>query len=457
MRCRTLVPLLVLTAGAALAGGAPSAAAATPTHCPHAAAVAVPGAQQQDATACLTDLTTPGLIATGNTDESDWATLTSARTAPQPATPGMQVDGYFPDDSATNTEKGKNHDAQFVMRFPDRWNGKLMITGAPGVRRQYALDRAISDWAVAHGYAFASTDKGNTGNSFYDDGPVRTRPGDAVLEWHERVSQVTRAAKATTQQVYGRAPARTYMTGISNGGYLTRWALEHSPQLYDGGVDWEGTLFTRDTNLFSFLPTALQHYPAAEVSPADHDAIIAAGFALGSEPLWKHHYAVYWDLTERVYREEFDPGYVGALKAGTPYCRTGPGCDTLYDYASRPQAVKDAVARVSLTGNIGKPMLTLHGTLDTLLPIARDSDLYRSMVVAAGHGKDHRYYRIEGGNHVDELADVFPNVTRPILPCYYDALVALDRWVDAGVAPPRSGLVPRPAGGDVANTCSLPG
>ncbi len=180
MRGRTALPLLALVGAAALAGGAGSAAAAGPVHCPNAGLLSVPGAAQQDGTRCLSDLTTPGLIATGNTDASDWATLTSARTAPQPATPGMQVDGYFPDDSTTNTTRGKNHDAQFVMRLPDAWNGKLLITGAPGVRKQYALDRAISDWAVAHGYAFASTDKGNTGTAFYDNGPIRTAPGDAV-------------------------------------------------------------------------------------------------------------------------------------------------------------------------------------------------------------------------------------------------------------------------------------
>jgi len=47
------------------------------------------------------------------------------------------------------------------------------------------------------------------------------------------------------------------------------------------------------------------------------------GFEPGSESLWPDHYAVYWDLTQRVYREAFDPDYDGATKAGTPFCRTG--------------------------------------------------------------------------------------------------------------------------------------
>jgi Tannase and feruloyl esterase/3HB-oligomer hydrolase (3HBOH) len=457
VRLALLAPALGLALLPLLASGPATAAGG---HCAVAAAIDVPGAEQQDAPDCLADLTTPGLVLTGNTDASDWATLTSVRTKLQAKTPGIQVDGYFPDDSKTNGSSGKNHDSQFVMRFPDTWNGGLFITGAPGVRKQYAVDRAISDWAVAHHYAYASTDKGNTGNAFYNNGPSRTRPGDAVLEWHERVTQLTVAAKATAAQVYGTAPRRTYMTGISNGGYLTRWAIEHHPELYDGAVDWEGTLFRPDVNLFTYLPVALKNYPkyAATHDKAAHDAMIAAGFEPGSESLWPEHYAIYWDLTQRVYREEFDPSYDGALEAGVPFCQAGlgiPGCDADYDYATRPAAVHDAISRVSLAGRIGKPMLTLHGTLDSLLPIDTDSDRYDKLVDGAGKGALHRYYVVEDGNHVDSFADSNPD-TRPILPCYYEALDAMVAWVEKGTAPPPDGLIARPTSGDEANECALP-
>jgi hypothetical protein len=115
--------------------------------------------------------------------------------------------------------------------------------------------------------------------------------------------------------------------------------------------------------------------------------------------------------------------------------------------------VKDAVASVSLTGRIGKPMITLHGDLDALLPINADSDVYSTMIAGAGRSGIHRYYTITGGNHVDERADVFPVQIRPILPCYREAFQRLTAWVTTGTTPPASQTVARQPSGDEANTC----
>ena len=446
------VAAALVTVAAAFAGHAPAALGA---ECPNADAVKVPGAEMQKS-ACLDDLTTAGTTTSGHTDESDWEGLHAAATENPSGVPGLQVDGYFPDTSTFNTENGWSHDSQFVMRFPDDWNGKLVITGAPGIRKQYSPDFIIGDWVLAAGYAYASTDKGNSGNSFYQDGET---PGDALAEWHYRVTELAVAAKESVRLRYGRVPSRTYITGISNGGYLTRWQLENRPDLYDGGVDWEGTLVTPgEPNLFTYLPAALRNYPRyrATGDAAAHDAMIAAGFAPGSEFLWDDHYAVYWDLTQRTYREEFDPEYDGELGAGIPFCQPGtPSCDADYDWGSRPQAVRDAVAKVSLHGTIGKPLLTLHGTWDALLPIGTDSDIYAAMVGKAGKGALHRYYVIEHGNHVDGRYDVFPDRLRPILPCHRTAFQALERWVEKGAAPPPSQFVPDTRTGDVVNQCAL--
>ncbi|MCR6488056.1 tannase/feruloyl esterase family alpha/beta hydrolase [Amycolatopsis sp. OK19-0408] len=436
----------------ALATAVPASASASAGRC----RADVPGAERQVAV-CLDDLTTTGTRASGHTVEADWAGLTSAGLPTYGRVPGVQVDGYFPDTSTANTNNGWNHDSQFVLRLPARWNGGLVVAGSPGVRRQYANDRAIGDQALAEGYAFAATDKGNTGAAFFDDGG---RPGDALAEWNTRVTQLTVAARGAVARHYGRPPARTLAAGLSNGGYLVRWQLENRPWLYDGGVDWEGTLWRADgPNLFTFLPPALRNYPAyAAGSAAARQSILDAGFAPGSEFLWDYHYRVYWDLTQRIYREEVDPAFDGSLSAGVPFCASGtPSCDADYAYSSRPASVARAVERISLTGRIGKPLLTLHGTLDTLLPITRDSDVYDRMISAAGRGSLHRYYRIVDGNHVDGLVDQYPDRLRPLGPCFRTAFDALAGWT-RGVRPPASGTIARPAGAtpaELARSCSL--
>lgn len=435
----------VLTAG--IAAGALTAALALPLAAQAGArqspgcapGLAVPGAEKQVA-ACLGDLTTAGTAGSGHTVPADWAGLHAAGTRNPSGVPGIQLDGYFPDTSTFNTNNGWNHDAQFVIRLPERWNGGLVVAGSPGNRRQYANDFTVSDWALAKGYAYAATDKGNSGTEFYKDG---RRPGDAVVEWNERVTQLTRAAKKVVAQRYGRTPRRTYAAGISNGGYLVRWQLENRPELYDGGIDAEGTLWRADgPNLFTYLPQVLRAYPsyAATGAPSAHKALLNAGLAPGSEFLWPFHDQVYWELTQRIYRMEFDPSYTEEEAA--------------YNYAARPKSVRRAVARVALTGRIRKPLITLHGTYDTLLPITTDSDVYAELVRAKGKAP-YRYYRLEAANHVDGLYDSFPDRLRPLLPCMRTAFTALESWTQHGTTPPKSATLPRPTSGDTVNTCSL--
>ena len=458
LRTGAFAALLVSTLLVPATTLAPSPAVArtdASTHCAHRDRIDVPDAPVQQVD-CLDDLTTASTVASGHSDASDWAGLNAPGTSNPSGVPGIQVDGYFPDDSTSNTHHGWNHDSQFVIRLPDHWNGRLVVSGAPGTRTQYAGDFLFSDWLLARGYAYAMTDKGNSGASFYTDGD---RPGAAIAEWNSRVTQLTRATKRVVAQRYGRAPRRTYLFGISNGGYLVRWQLENRARLYDGGVDWEGTLFSpRFPNLLTYLPVALRNYPAYQATgdAAAHRRMIRAGFARGSEFTWSFHYSYYWDLTQRVYREELDPGYDGSTQAGIPFCQSGtPDCDADYRYAHRPVAHR-ALSRVAVTGDIKRPLITLHGTLDALLPIATDSDVYRRRVVHHGHGAMHRYYRIAGGTHVDGLTAAYGDRVRPILPCARAAFSRMVQWVEADRRPPASQTVPRAAASyDETNGCRL--
>lgn len=264
--------------------------------CGRISKIDVPGAEHQVAS-CLDDLTTTGLLAHGTTytDPADWASLHAPGTEqPGGTVPGIQVDGYFPDTSHFNAQHGWDHDAQFVIRLPDAWNGGLVVSGAPGTRTQYANDFLFSDDVLAQGYAFASTDKGNSGLNFYLDGGS---PGDAVAEGNDRFYELTVAAKEVLKQRYTKRPSRTYAMGVSNGGYLVRHALENHPEEYDGGVDWAGVIYSREHNAMTYLPAALQHYPVysdPDAAPQDREAayaaLLAAGLEPGSEYLWPYHY-----------------------------------------------------------------------------------------------------------------------------------------------------------------------
>jgi hypothetical protein len=193
-----------------------------------------------------------------------------------------------------------------------------------------------------------------------------------------------------------------------------------------------------------------------------------AGYPRGSEFLWEEHYGTYWDLTQRIYREEFDPQYDGEQKAGYPFCQEEvtppPKCDANYQYKKRPERVKEAVEKVSLTGDIGKPMLTLHGTYDVLLPMRLHSNRYRALIENQGKGNMHRYYKIENGNHVDSYFDRYrhePAYVRPILPCYWAAFVELEEWVENkgdDPRPPGNRTVPHPTPEGAtaeANNCTI--
>jgi hypothetical protein len=129
--------------------------------------------------------------------------------------------------------------------------------------------------------------------------------------------------------------------------------------------------------------------------------------------------------------------------------------DAAYDYAARPVSVHGAVARFSLTGRIGKPLITLHGTLGALLPIGVQSDEYARLVADQGGVSLHRYYRIEGGNRVDGPYEPHRGKLRPILSCYRAAFTATTDWVEHHRESAVGRTVAGPTSDVLGNTGSL--
>jgi len=84
----------------------------------------------------------PGLFGGINsfTPITDRAVISNGPAPTAGPVPGIQVEGWLADDPA--------NEARFVLRFPDDWNGKLVVAGASGTRSEYNGDWAWSDYVV---------------------------------------------------------------------------------------------------------------------------------------------------------------------------------------------------------------------------------------------------------------------------------------------------------------------
>src|SRR5207302_1446644 len=128
---------------------------------------------------------------------------------------------------------------------------------------------------------------------------------------------------------------------------------------------------TTGYNLFTYLPTSLAQYPGDILGvQSSVDALAAVGFNPQSQPLWAYHWGIYWGLTQKIYRLEFDPEYTG-YTCSDPL-GAGPSCvspaalavpptdpDALYDYETRVvqnPAILARLQEVANTGNIQRPL-----------------------------------------------------------------------------------------------------
>jgi hypothetical protein len=389
----------------------------------------------------LEDLTTAGQ----GVHPDAAAVAPAAWPSPDRPVPGLQLRGQL-------QEHGR-----FVLRIPDSWNGRLVVAGTPGTRTEYAGDLNFSDFVLPRGYAYLSGDKAGTGGGMAGGARLVAQSAQypygldfAFLQtsvtmegWTTSLLALTRFAREQLALVHPRPPQRTYLIGISNGGYQVRRALESAPELYDGGVDWEGVHWNAEgPNLLTHLPPAVRHYRVyadSSAGPARREAarqaILAAGYPPGSELLWEMYNRLYWSVTQWLFTRKLDPAFRG-----------DPGD---YDLAARPPEVRERLRALSTSGSIGRPLLSLHGTLDCLLPSNLHALPYAEAVRAQGRAHLHRLYLVERGSHVDGFAAQLPAASLEILlPHVQHAFELLVCWIEQGREPPASQTVP--VGGQIA-------
>jgi 3HB-oligomer hydrolase (3HBOH) len=377
--------------------------------------------------------------------------------------PGVQINARIADDP--------HGQARILFRLPNEWNGRLVVVGAPGTRSEFNGDYAWSDYVIQRGYAYVAQNKGvlnarvTTGDDplacrlnptpsgrefllhFYDN-----EPGQPFTRWTTFMAQAARLGREAVQAHYGRPAQYSYAVGTSNGGYQVRRALEANPELFDGGVDWEGTFVDAEMpNLLSTLPPAVLNYPNYEHSRFNADSkaarnILAAGYppdlvdrqSAQPKSFWQIHYATYWEVTICQWQKRLDPTY------GT--YSTGLG-NYVFIHRLAASDVGKNLADIATTGRIRKPLITVVGTMDALLPIDTNARQYARRVAAAANSDgdkapSYRLYEVQNGNHIEKYKTMFPQLEliQPHAQRAFDLLVGA---VEGSAELPPSQCIPR--------------
>jgi len=375
----------------------------------------------------------PPFAFTPRTDRNVVSPNPPNRTPITKAVPGLQIQARIASDPLGQ--------ARFLLRLPADWNGRLVVAGASGTRSEFNGDFAWSDYVVQQGYAYASQNKGvyNLRVSSAAD-PLACRlnpdvplaafavhfyandPGQQFTRWGDFMVKAGRIARDGVKAAYGRSPRFTYAVGVSNGGYQVRRAIELAPDVFDGGVDWEGT-FVDDTapNILTDLPPAILNFPDYRASGFNSASTAAANIrgagyppdiVAGTASFWANHWAQFWEVTQCQWQKRLDPSYD----------TFGSGTGT-YNYVSR-LSFSDVGAQLAAFANTGKvrqPLVTVAGTMDALLPIDHHARAYARKVASASKQSNHddddhhradrrspyRLYEVQNGNHLETYKDTF--------------------------------------------------
>lgn len=318
---------------------------------------------------------------------------------------GRELQGTLPDDPY----------ARFVLRLPDEWNGRLVVSAAPGLVSERGCDLYWSDYCLGKGCAFACTDKGVRMFAGQEQGFVPLAPEGGISRWFGRLRALALLAKDKAAGRYGRKPDRLYAVGNSNGGYLARRAVEEAPDLFDGAVDVSGVLWRAEgPNLLEQLPAALR---ASAGDRLDRAALESLGFRLPRdwEPLIRYYRSPFWELVLMYFIGTFDPDYIGEIED--------------YDLSERPGAVRERIARIENTGKLGSPLVTVFGAADPMLAPGVHDEAYAELVRSQGQGELHRVHSVERGSHNDLDIAQFPQV-ETLLPYARRAFDELVEWVE---------------------------
>ena len=300
--------------------------------------------------------------------------------------------------------------ALYRVCFPATWNGDLVVYAHGYVRPDEPLSLpddviggvAVSTAVNALGYAFATT-------SYRANGLVADVAVQDLVELDEAVRARVRPD-----------PSRTFIVGVSEGGLVATLTLEREPDAYAGALAACGPIgdFAFQIDYFADVRAVFDYYfpgvlPGSPVtSPAELQEnwesvyVPAVLSALVGDPLATGRLLSVTDAPV----DAGDPETIGETVIGllwysvfstndaqdrlggqpndnTTRVYSGSGDDVALNagiarYTADP-AARAALARFETSGQLTRPMVTLHTTGDPIVPVVHQA-LYAAKVAGAG-------------------------------------------------------------------------
>ena len=374
------------------------------------------------------------------------------------------------------------------------WNGKLNGVGNGGLAG--AISYGAMMHALARGYATASTDTGHSNQPGNEGWPLG-HP-ELLVDFASRSIHVTAlAAKGVAEAYYGRGPGRSYFTGCSCGGGQALSEAQRYPADYDGIVAGAPANFPTHMWPGELYPAWVTHRTPAHLIPEEKLAVIEKAALAACDAMD----GVADGVLDDPRRCSFDPATLLCRGADSADCLTAAQVDSvrrIYEGPRDPSSGKsfwpgfEVSSEAGWTGHIFEPfsiplsyfkymaledagwdwrsfdfadprsfavlndasrrlgpaldstapdltafkrlggkLIAYHGWLDTNIAPRNSISYHESVQAAMGGEREtqsfYRLFMVPGMGHCGGGPG----------PGAFDALAALEQWVENGKAPDR--------------------
>jgi hypothetical protein len=415
--------------------------------------------------------------------------------------------------------EGVTYGIGFALALPENWNGRFLMQGGGGLNGSvippFGGSAAGSEPGLARGFAVVSTDSGHQGRGPFD--PSFLRDQQASLDFaYAAVGRVAEVAKRIIAQYYGKPASRSYFAGCSTGGREAMLMAERYPTYFDGVIsgapamrtnfsgigdrwvavtlneiapkDAKGVPITRNALSESdkkavmqgllnacdaadglkdrmIFNTACRFDPRTLVCKgpkadgclsAEQAAVLEKAFAGPKDSKGRQVYPGF-PFDTGIAATQGIPGllYGGANPVGPGFTEIGMDVDRAVDRAlADPGESLTSTARWTnlntFSGHGGK-LIFYHGMSDPWFSALDTLDYYERMTKANGGSEQvlqwSRLYLVPGMGHCGGGAEALDQ---------FDALSAMVKWVEQGIAPESLTATGRAFPGRSRPLCAYP-